>query len=227
MQLRNRSGMPGRMARNRRFPEEVHDDGRRTTKAAIDPGQVTSPDQNVLAFGRPHPSAIGTYDRAVPPISCPAPNRAAAHRVGTSRFVPTTCPEQQFPAGHSGHHRIHRTATHSTVVWYVNGTLQSLRIDKAIRWIARRIERAAKAQEHESRHDIVVPHIDVERPSDVRARGVCADRRWVWTGRHSRRDDRLGLDAITGQRRRAVRLHHDFELAGSRPRHRIHRGGPR
>ena len=52
--------MPGRMARNRRFPEAVHDDGRRTTKAAIDHGQVTSPDQNVLAFGRPHPSAIGT-----------------------------------------------------------------------------------------------------------------------------------------------------------------------
>ena len=53
------------------------------------------------------------------------------------------------------------------IVWYINGTLQSLRVDKAIRWIARRIERAAKAQEHESRHDIVVPDIDVERPSDA------------------------------------------------------------
>lgn len=51
------------------------------------------------------------------------------------------------------------------IVWYINGTLQSLRVDKAIGWIARRIERAAKAQEHESRHDIVVPDIDVERPS--------------------------------------------------------------
>ncbi len=53
------------------------------------------------------------------------------------------------------------------IVWYINGTLQSLRVDKAIGWIARRIERAAKAQEHESRHDVVVPDIDVERPSDA------------------------------------------------------------
>ncbi len=31
------------------------------------------------------------------------------------------------------------------IVWYINGTLQSLRVDKAIGWIARRIERGGQS----------------------------------------------------------------------------------
>ncbi len=53
------------------------------------------------------------------------------------------------------------------IVWYINGTLQSLRVDRAIRWIGRRIVRAMKAHEHELRHDVVVDDIDIRRPADA------------------------------------------------------------
>jgi uncharacterized membrane protein len=51
------------------------------------------------------------------------------------------------------------------IIVYIDSTLHSLRVDRAIRWIVGRIERAAKRHEHELRHDIVVPVIDVTRPS--------------------------------------------------------------
>lgn len=35
------------------------------------------------------------------------------------------------------------------IVWYINGTLQSLRVDRAIRWIGKRIVRAMNAHERE------------------------------------------------------------------------------
>ncbi len=53
------------------------------------------------------------------------------------------------------------------IVWYINGTLQSLRVDRAIRWIGRRIVRAMKAHEYELRHDVVVDEIDIRRPADA------------------------------------------------------------
>ena len=53
------------------------------------------------------------------------------------------------------------------IVWYINGTLQSLRVDQAIRWIGRRIVWAMTAHEYELRHDVVVDHIDVRRPAEA------------------------------------------------------------
>ena len=51
------------------------------------------------------------------------------------------------------------------IVWYINGTLQSLRVDRELLWMTKRIIRAAKAHDHALRHDVVVDEIDVERPS--------------------------------------------------------------
>ncbi len=48
---------------------------------------------------------------------------------------------------------------------YIDSTLHSLRVDRAIRWIVGRIERTARRHEHELRNDIVVPAIDVTRPT--------------------------------------------------------------
>lgn len=53
------------------------------------------------------------------------------------------------------------------IVWYINGTLQSLRVDRAIRWIGRRIVRSIRASEYEARHDAVVADVDVERPDSA------------------------------------------------------------
>ena len=53
------------------------------------------------------------------------------------------------------------------ILWYINGTLQSLRVDQAIRWIGRRIVWAMTAHEYELRHDVVVDHIDVRRPAEA------------------------------------------------------------
>jgi len=53
------------------------------------------------------------------------------------------------------------------IVWYINGTLQSLRVDRAIQWIGRRIELAARRHEHALRHDVVVDAIELERPPDA------------------------------------------------------------
>ena len=53
------------------------------------------------------------------------------------------------------------------IVWYINGTLQSMRVDLAIRWIGRRIERVVKRQEHEARNDVVVDTIERQRPPDA------------------------------------------------------------
>ena len=55
--------------------------------------------------------------------------------------------------------------TSISIIWYINGTLQSLRVDRAVRWIAKRIERAVRAHDHALRHDEVVAEIDVERPA--------------------------------------------------------------
>jgi uncharacterized membrane protein len=53
------------------------------------------------------------------------------------------------------------------IVWYIDGTLQSMRVDRAIRWVGGRIERAVKRQEHEARHDVVVDTIELQRPPDA------------------------------------------------------------
>jgi uncharacterized membrane protein len=50
------------------------------------------------------------------------------------------------------------------IVWYIDGTLQSMRVDRAIRWVGGRIERAVKRQEYEARHDVVVDTIELDRP---------------------------------------------------------------
>ncbi|MFW2336177.1 DUF2254 family protein [Ilumatobacter sp.] len=50
------------------------------------------------------------------------------------------------------------------IVWYIDGTLQSMRVDRAIRWVGRRIERTAKRHEHTARHDVVVDTIELQRP---------------------------------------------------------------
>lgn len=51
------------------------------------------------------------------------------------------------------------------IIVYIDSTLHSLRVDRAIRWIVRRIERAAKRYEHEVRHDVIVSEIDITPPS--------------------------------------------------------------
>ena len=53
------------------------------------------------------------------------------------------------------------------IVWYINGTLQSMRVDRAIRWIGRRILRSMVAQEHARRHDDIQSEIDLEQPGDA------------------------------------------------------------
>ena len=53
------------------------------------------------------------------------------------------------------------------IVWYINGTLQSMRVDRAIRWIGRRILRSIVAQEHARRHDDIQSEIDLEPPVDA------------------------------------------------------------
>ena len=54
-----------------------------------------------------------------------------------------------------------------TIVWYINGTLQSMRVDRAISWIGGRILAAMKHQEHAQRHDTILGEIDLERPADA------------------------------------------------------------
>ncbi len=53
------------------------------------------------------------------------------------------------------------------IIWYINRTLQSLRVDQAVRWIGKRIVRAVKEHDHALRHDEVVAELDIERPSDA------------------------------------------------------------
>ena len=53
------------------------------------------------------------------------------------------------------------------IVWYINGTLQSMRVDRAIRWLGRRILRSMVAQEHARRHDDIQSEIDLEQPGDA------------------------------------------------------------
>ena len=55
--------------------------------------------------------------------------------------------------------------TGAIIIVYIDSTLHSLRVDRALRWIVRHIERAAKRHEHELRHDVVVPEIDVTASS--------------------------------------------------------------
>ena len=53
------------------------------------------------------------------------------------------------------------------IVWYIDGTLQMMRVDRALRWIGRRIQRTVKRQEHEAQHDAVVDTIELRRPPDA------------------------------------------------------------
>jgi len=53
------------------------------------------------------------------------------------------------------------------IVWYINGTLQSMRVDRAIRWIGRRILRSIVAHEHDRRHDTMLCDVDLERPAEA------------------------------------------------------------
>ena len=53
------------------------------------------------------------------------------------------------------------------IVAYINSTLQSLRVDRAIRWIVHHIARATKAQQRAARHDVIVMDIVIERPADA------------------------------------------------------------
>ena len=55
--------------------------------------------------------------------------------------------------------------TGAIIIVYIDSTLHSLRVDRALRWIVRHIERAAKRHEHELRHDVVVSEIDVTASS--------------------------------------------------------------
>ena len=51
--------------------------------------------------------------------------------------------------------------TGAVIVVYVDSTLHWMRVDRAIRWIVRRIDRAASHHEHDVRGDVVVSEIDV------------------------------------------------------------------
>jgi len=53
------------------------------------------------------------------------------------------------------------------IVWYIDGTLQSMRVDRAIDWVGRRVQRTVKRQAHEARHDVVVDTIELQRPADA------------------------------------------------------------
>jgi uncharacterized membrane protein len=53
------------------------------------------------------------------------------------------------------------------IVWYIDGALQMMRVDRALRWVGRRIERTVKRQEHDARHDVVVDTIELQRPPDA------------------------------------------------------------
>ncbi len=53
------------------------------------------------------------------------------------------------------------------IVWYIDGTLQSMRVDRAISWIGRRIESVVKRQEHAARNDVVVDTTELQRPPDA------------------------------------------------------------
>jgi len=55
--------------------------------------------------------------------------------------------------------------TGAVIIVYIDSTLHSLRVDRAVRWIVGRIERAATRHEHELRHDVVVSEIDANPPS--------------------------------------------------------------
>ena len=53
------------------------------------------------------------------------------------------------------------------IVWYINGTLQSMRVDRAIRWMGRRIRSVLRAHERAVRGDCIVSEIDLRRPTDA------------------------------------------------------------
>ena len=55
--------------------------------------------------------------------------------------------------------------TGAVIIIYIDGTLHSLRVDRAIRWLVQRIERTARRHEHELRDDVVVSEIDVAASS--------------------------------------------------------------
>ena len=76
------------------------------------------------------------------------------------------------------------------IVWYIDGTLQSMRVDRAIRWIGRRVARSAKRQEHRARHET------------AGTRGTTRRRR-----RHDRTPTTARCDRSRGLRRRLCREH--------------------
>lgn len=50
------------------------------------------------------------------------------------------------------------------IIWYINGTLQSMRVDYAIQWIGRKILKAGRRHAYAVRRDVVVDAVDLERP---------------------------------------------------------------
>ena len=58
-------------------------------------------------------------------------------------------------------------ATGVIIIWFINGTLQSLRVDRAVRWIGKPIARALKAHDRVRRHDDVVADFTVVRPPEA------------------------------------------------------------
>jgi uncharacterized membrane protein len=57
--------------------------------------------------------------------------------------------------------------TGAMIVWYIDGTLQMMRVDRSLRWIGRRIQRTVKRHEHDARHDVVVDTIELQRRPDA------------------------------------------------------------
>ena len=50
------------------------------------------------------------------------------------------------------------------IIWYINGTIQSLRVDRTIAWIGHHIVQAADAHQRSCRNDEVVEEPDIDRP---------------------------------------------------------------
>jgi len=88
--------------------------------------------------------------------------------------------------------------TGAVIVLYIDSTLHWMRVDRAIRWIAQRIERAARRHEHELRDDVVVSEISVTASSES-IDLVARESGYVVSIDTSRLDDlatRHGLDIV-------------------------------
>ena len=73
------------------------------------------------------------------------------------------------------------------IVWYIDGTLQSMRVDLAIRWIGNRIEHVVKRQEHAAaarrrrRHDRTTTTAGCDRSRGARP-WLCREHRYGSSG---------------------------------------------